>query len=144
MTIEFFIPGKPQAKQRPKVTMVGGYAKAYTPKQTIEYENHVKGCFIHKFSEDSNASKLYELPLKMSVTVYYSIPKTFSKVKQEKALTAEIVPTTRPDIDNIAKSICDALNGIAFKDDSQIVDLNIIKRYSRSTGAVVAISDYKI
>lgn len=42
----------------------------------------------------------------------------------------EIMPTKKPDCDNVAKMICDALNGLAYKDDAQIVNLNVLKAYT--------------
>lgn len=58
------------------------------------------------------------------------VPKSVSKVKREKMLSGSIKPGVKPDLDNVAKSILDALNGIAYYDDNQITDLKIAKRYS--------------
>ena len=53
----------------------------------------------------------------------------------------EIKPTKKPDADNIAKAVCDALNGIACKDDSQVVDLTVRKHYSKFPRVQVFISE---
>lgn len=57
-------------------------------------------------------------------------PKSFSKKKTEMAERGEIVPVTKPDADNYLKAIKDALNGVIWRDDSQIVDVQVSKRYS--------------
>ena len=41
----------------------------------------------------------------------------------------EYYPTKKPDADNIAKVVCDALNGLAYKDDAQVIDLTVHKRF---------------
>lgn len=122
--ITFTIPGKPQPKQRPRVTKRG---ITYTPKETLLYEAQV--------AEAAQKSELLpqsptENPLKLILWCYMPIPKSWSKGKQEEARRGKIFPTSRPDIDNLAKIIMDALNGIAYKDDAQIVQLVINKRYS--------------
>ena len=52
-----------------------------------------------------------------------------------------ISPTKKPDLDNIAKAILDSLNGIAYKDDSQIVSLLISKKYSDRPRVEIALKE---
>lgn len=131
--IELIIPGEVIAKGRPKFTSRGGYARAYTPKKTRDYEALVK----------YYALQLKQTPLVEAIEVEISVhrvpPKSWSKKKQKEALEGTILPVTKPDADNYAKSLLDALNGVLFKDDNQIVDLNIKKRYSEEAKAVVRI-----
>lgn len=56
-------------------------------------------------------------------------------------LENEISPTIKPDTDNIAKSILDSLNGIAYKDDKQIVSLKVDKYYSEIPSVSVEIKE---
>lgn len=131
--IEFIIPGKVQAKQRPRFN--GKFA--YTPKQTVEYENWVKTCYLEKY----NNEKPFEKALEVNIIAFFEIPKSISKKKKEQMLNNEIYPTTKPDTDNIVKSILDSLNGIAYKDDKQVVDLRVRKQYAEVPSVSVWISE---
>ena len=64
------------------------------------------------------------IPLKIEITALFSIPKKFNKEQRQKALNGEILPTKKPDSDNIIKIILDALNDTAYFDDSQICGIN--------------------
>jgi Holliday junction resolvase RusA-like endonuclease len=68
--------------------------------------------------------------LEVTVRVYLPVPRSMSKRNAAFALAGAIRPVTRPDCDNYSKSILDALTGLAWVDDSQIVQLNIGKFYS--------------
>ena len=131
--VNFTIPGKAQAKQRPRFN--GKFA--YTPKQTVEYENWIKTCYLEKY----NNEKLFEKALEVNIIAFFEIPKSISKKKKEQMLNNEIYPTTKPDTDNIAKSILDSLNGIAYKDDKQVVDLRVRKQYAEVPSVSVWISE---
>jgi Holliday junction resolvase RusA-like endonuclease len=60
------------------------------------------------------------------------IPASWSLKKQAQAEAGLILPTTKPDTDNVVKAIFDACNGVVWRDDVQAVDLSLRKRYSRS------------
>lgn len=135
MKIDFEIPGKVQAKQRPRFN--GRFA--YTPKQTIEYENWIKTCYSMKYNQYAKLTG----PLKVTIITYFAIPKSTSKKRAKQMLDYEILPTVKPDTDNIAKSILDSLNGIAYLDDKQIVKLEVEKYYSQAPSTVVMIEEIK-
>lgn len=123
------IEGKIKGKARPRFSTKTG--RAYTPNDTVSYENWVKLCY----KEQSN--KYFEGALKVDIEVFYPIPKSYSK-KKVKAISEGLeYPTKKPDIDNIVKIILDSLNGIAFKDDSQVTDLVVSKRYTLKKERVV-------
>lgn len=135
MKINFVIPGKVQAKQRPRFN--GEFA--YTPRETVAYENWVKTCYLEKYK----GQRPLEKPLKVKIIAYYDIPKSTSKKKQQQMLNNEIFPTVKPDTDNIAKSILDSLNKIAYLDDKQVVKLEVEKYYSQAPSTVVMIEEIK-
>lgn len=135
MKINILIPGKVKGKQRPKFNRYSG--KVYTPQQTINYENWVKTCFLEQYGE----IKLLEKPLKVIINSYYEMPKSVSKKKKMQMLRNEIVPTVKPDLDNIAKSILDSLNGLAYLDDKQVVYLEVAKLYSDNAYVLVSIEE---
>lgn len=116
------ISGEPTAKQRPRM----GNGFTYTPTKTVNYETLVKELFISNYPNGS----LLEGPLRMRVVAYFTIPESKSKKVKEEMRNGIIRPTKKPDWDNIGKIISDALNTIAYKDDSQIVESSIQKFYS--------------
>ena len=133
MKIDFEIPGKVQAKQRPRFN--GRFA--YTPKQTIEYENWIKTCYSMKYNQYAKLTG----PLKVTIITYFAIPKSTSKKRAKQMLDYEILPTVKPDTDNIAKSILDSLNGIAYLDDKQVVNLQVEKYYAETSSVSVKIEE---
>ena len=117
--MKFTIPGSPTGKARPRVTRWG----THNTEKTILYENLVKMCYQEQCQEYT------EKPLIAFLEIYYGIPKSTPKKHIEPMLKGEIRPCKKPDIDNVCKIIFDALNGIAYKDDTQIVQLHATKFY---------------
>ena len=120
MKVSFIIYGKPQAKQRPRVTRYG----TYTPKETIFYENLVKTEY------ERQCGTVLEGSLKATIRAYFEVPKRTSKKKRAMMIAGKIGRTQKPDCDNLAKSILDALNSVAYRDDSQVVELHVSKGYA--------------
>ena len=121
LMIEFTVPGEPVGKQRPRV--VNGHA--YTPRDTVIYENWVRQCF-----NTCDNKILIEGQILATIDCYYAIPKSTSNKNREAMYRNAIRPTKKPDIDNVAKSILDSLNGMAYKDDSQVVECIVRKWYA--------------
>ena len=99
----------------------------YTPDKTAAYENLVKlefqrQCGDSRFTDDEF--------LDMRIFAFYGIPKSASKKKAKLMKDKIIRPTKKPDMDNVVKVIADSLNGVAYKDDTQIVDAMVRKFYS--------------
>lgn len=139
MIIQFTVPGEPKGKGRPRFTNAGGFAKTYTPPETAGYENLVKLCYREKYGGMAFDEKA-ELDIK--VTAFFSIPKSTSKKKREKMQDGDVRPTKKPDLDNILKIVADALNGIAYHDDSQIVYAEIAKYYDENPRVEVEMCSY--
>lgn len=114
------IPGEPVPKGRPKFTSQG---HAYTPKRTKDYESLVKQHIMLQ------GGYPVDYPVEVTIRIYKSIPKSWSKAKKALAIKGEIRPTVRPDIDNYVKALLDASNGLLFKDDSLVVELTASKLY---------------
>lgn len=136
MIYEFEVPGKITGKGRPRVNTTT--AIAYTPAKTKEYEELVKQYFIIKYRRINPL----EGRIKINITAYFSVPKNTSKKQEENMLNNAISPTKKPDIDNIAKIILDALNKLAFKDDNQITKLEIEKKYGTEEKIFVKVEEY--
>jgi len=135
--LNFTIPGKPVAKQSVKFTRSG---HKYTPEEMVSYANWAKHCFREAHPEHLPSSIL-DKALMVVIIVFFEIPKSFSKSKRQKALDGIIRPTVKPDCDNISKNILDALNGIAYPDDKQIVSLSVAKLYGINPYVAVHISE---
>lgn len=132
----FEIEGKIKGKGRPRFSNYGGFVKTYTPADTASYENLIKVQFR------ITCGKWYsEMPLKMKITAIHGIPKSTSKKDRARMLSGELKPTKKPDADNICKIICDALNGIAYKDDTQVVELKMQKVYGELEKVIVEIEE---
>ena len=131
MTYYFKIPGEPTGKARPRV--VKGHA--FTPTKTVLYENLVK---------TSYQGPLFEGPVNVLITAVFGIPKSAGKAKREEMLRGRIMPSKRPDCDNIAKVICDGLNGAAWSDDAQVVTLTVHKIWGPAGEVRVGISNWEV
>ena len=138
----FFVPGKPVAKGRPRATVVGGHARMYTPERTARYEEVVSREYI---AQCGNTVFQAGTPLAVQIIAYMPTPKSTSKVKREKMLRGEIPYTKKPDWDNIGKIICDALNGVAWYDDAQVVRATVSKQYAAddAVGVQVCIQEVR-
>lgn len=125
--LNFSIDGVPVPKGRPRLTTINGMARAFTPKKTRDYEDDVRAAAIAAMSEDG--LMLFDRPLCVKVDIYLPIPKSWSKKKHQDAMDGKVVPTKKPDIDNVCKCILDAMNKVVYVDDAQIVDFYAKKRY---------------
>ena len=124
--MKFVIYGEPVAKGRPRFRNTGAFVQTYTPKKTSNYENLVKVSFDTMVDN----KEFLEGEVEAIIKTFFSIPKSTSKKKSKLMQEFEIRPVKKPDCDNLAKTILDALNGRAFKDDSQVVSLVVEKYYS--------------
>ena len=136
MMAKFSVFGDPQGKARPKFSNVHGHAIARTPKKTVEYENLIRTeywlqCKNLRFADDA--------PVGIIVKAYYSIPKSVSKQVRAAMIAGDIMPTKKPDADNVLKVVADSLNQVAYKDDAQIVSATFHKYYSEAPRLEVSI-----
>lgn len=127
------IPGEPVAKARARVTKAG---YAYTPERTVDYE-----CMVQTLFQAKHGSPMLEGPILLQLDLYFGIPKRRSKAARKRMQQGLERPCKRPDIDNCMKAVCDALNGIAYKDDSQIVAAVIQKFWADEPRAVVTMEE---
>ena len=132
----FEVEGKIKGKGRPRFAKYGNFVKTYTPSETASYENLIKLQF-----RISCGDWYSEMPLKMKLTAIQSIIKSATKKGKAMMLSGELRPTKKPDADNIIKIICDALNGIAYKDDTQIVEIEFKKVYGELEKVIVEIEE---
>ena len=123
------IPGKPTAKGRPKFTLTG---RVYTPKHTQTAEKQVK-----VIATNQHHNPQFKGPVVTEILAIFGIPVSWPKKKRLEALAGIVLPAVKPDFDNLMKLYCDALNGILWKDDKQIVDGRCIKCYGEKPAVII-------
>ena len=133
MPVIFTVDGDPRGKERPRFR-----GHAYTPAKTRQYEKAVKDAYIEKYGNFKYADGTM---LRMSICAFYKIPKSVSKANELSMLNDVIRPTKKPDLDNIIKIIADALNNVAYKDDSAIIEIECIKKYAKEPKVLIQIEE---
>ena len=128
---------RPRQKQRPRFSHRGGKTRTYTPKQTKDFEAKLKSLAMQDLPENWKPLKG---DVKLTIRLKFEVPVSWSKEKKEKALNGEIKPNKKNgDIDNLAKSVLDSLNGVIYEDDHQVNELEISKFYSETNEIAVHI-----
>lgn len=128
--VVFTIKGDPKGKGRPRFTKNG---HVYTPEETKKYENLVAWAY------KSAKGEKFTSPVRVTIKAFFKPPKKSKKVVEDM-LDGKILPTKKPDVDNIAKIILDGLNGVAWEDDTQVVDVMITKRYATEPMVAVIVA----
>lgn len=127
--IAFHVPGEPVAKGRPRFVRATG--RTFTPAKTANYE----GVVADKAAEAMNGREPLEGPLRVTIRATFLVPQSWSQKKKREA----VWKVSKPDADNIAKIVKDAMNAIVYRDDSQISELIAQKRYGPISGLTVSI-----
>ena len=134
-TIRFTVPGQPVGKGRPRAFRMGKGVRMFTPEKTATYENLI--------ATAAHGAMRGRPPVEGAVSVDLDIrlmvPMSWSAKRRGQALEGLIHPTKKPDADNVTKSIFDAMNGIVWGDDVQVVRLSLRKRYGATPGVTVAV-----
>lgn len=134
--IVFQLPGAPQGKGRPRAARRGNFVTLYTPAETRSYEG-----MIRLAAERAMAGRLpIEGPVIIMMAAVFDIPKGFSKKRRAAALEGAEFPAKKPDLDNIVKIWTDAMNGVIFKDDCQIVSTRCSKVYGPAPRVAVTVT----
>lgn len=119
--------GAPVPKGRPRLSTINGHARAFTPAKTRRYEDLIR---LEAGRVMEGRAQL-QGPTRVLIRAYLPMPQALAKHKTRgpSAEAGAIRPVTKPDVDNLAKVI-DALNGIVWPDDNQVVELTVEKFYS--------------
>ena len=133
--IRFTIPGTPVGKGRPRFVRATG--RTFTPEKTASYENLVK----LEYQQQCNGQRFYtEEQLVMTIRAYFGVAASDGKRVKQAKLDGVIRPTKKPDCDNVGKIIADSLNGVAYRDDAQIVSMTVEKHFAEIPRVEVEIS----
>ena len=122
------VEGKIKGKARPRFNTKTG--RAFTPGDTITYENWIKCCY------QEQDGKFIDGPVSARIEVYYKIPKSYTKKRVQAIRDGVEMPLKKPDSDNIAKIVLDSLNKIAFDDDAQVVELTVVKKWTEEGNGI--------
>lgn len=129
MVVKIVVMGAPQGKGRARAfAAAGGKIGHYTPDKTRTYEGRVSALAM----EAMQGLPPIRGPVRLDIEAYFEPPKDWRPWKRAAALDGSIVPTIKPDIDNIVKAISDGLNGICWVDDAQVVAGEPIKLYGET------------
>lgn len=125
--VEFTVSGVLRGKQRPKAgkRKGTGFVVFYTPEETVNQEAHIRAAVLGQIGRRLQ----WEGAVRVKVKVLVAIPKSFPAWKRKLIRLGMFFPLTKPDVDNGAKVVLDALNGVVWLDDKQVTDLCIKKRY---------------
>jgi len=121
----FEVPMPPRGKGRPRYTVVNGSARVFTPKETRSWESQVAIAGL-----PSRPKEVIEGPVRVDILAVLPRPKRLLRKMDPDGL---IWCCSKPDSDNIRKSVLDALK-TWWRDDSQVVDGRTIKVYAERTG----------
>lgn len=136
MIYEFDVEGTIVGKQRPRVNTYTN--QVYTPNRTKDYELLVQQSFKIKYPRHD----MINGRVSVEITAYMKIPKSTSKNLIDDMLAGNISPTKKPDVDNIAKSILDAMNQYVFKDDNQVSKVTVEKKYGEIEKVHIKVEEY--
>lgn len=134
--VSFTVPGEPIGKGRPRVGKIAGHARLFTPAKTVNYE----GLIAHAAQQAMAGAAPMECACQVQLSITCSVPASWSKKKQAAALLGGVLPTKKPDTDNVVKAVFDGLNGVVWRDDVQAVDLFVRKRYGATPGVFVRVT----
>ena len=135
--VTFKVEGNPVGKQRARYAKRGNFIQTYTPEKTRSYETLIK--------ESAKQAMGSTEPLETPVTLYLYIrvptPKSCTKKRLEAIQNGSEKPIKKPDASNILKSAEDGMNGVVYKDDSQIVNIHVTKVYSSQSGVDICVKE---
>ena len=132
--VQFTVPGEPVGKGRPRFVRDTG--RTYTPEKTANFETLVR----FEYHRQTGGAKFEDdAQLGMRIEAFFEIPRSKSKRLQKDMELGLVKHTKKPDADNVLKAIADALNHIAYHDDSSVVYAEITKKYSRTPETRVTI-----
>ncbi len=131
MGLVFEVPGEPRGKGRPRFTKEG---HPYTDSETRAYEKKIMAYYRQALGGFRWPDTAY---VAVEVTAVYPIPKSATKASRAAIQEGRILPRRKPDIDNVLKVVLDSLNGIAYKDDAQVVMVSGRKIYGNEPKLII-------
>ena len=135
--VSFKVDGNPVGKQRARYVKRGNHVSTYTPEKTRTYETLIK----ESAKQAMGSSEPLETPVTLYLYIRVPIPKSCTKKRLEAIQNGSEKPIKKPDASNILKSVEDGMNGVVYKDDSQIVNIHVTKVYSSEAGVDICVKE---
>lgn len=140
MEVNFTVGTVPVAKQSARFgCSKNGKLIKYTDQKVKNYAQYVRLCAM-----DAVGDRLpFSGPVEARVQFRFPWPKTMSRLDRAK-VEALPVPyrAKKPDVDNLQKNIFDAMNGVVYFDDSQIVKVTVEKIYHATPSVAISIRTF--
>lgn len=135
--VVFQVEGSPVAKARARASRdpKTGKTRHYTPEKTRVYENLI----AWRAMDAMKGREPMCGPIQIVLTLAFEPPKSWSQKRKRQACLGHIAMTKKPDADNVLKSIKDAMNEIVYKDDAQVVEVNVKKVYAEQAKAFICV-----
>ena len=130
--VAFVVQGEPVPQPRPRVSTRGGFARAYVPSV------HPVHAYRKAIAMHAKAAGLRETGdmIDVGIVAAFARPKSH-KTKAGLRKGAPALP--RPDVDNIAKAVLDALQDV-IGDDTHVRRLTVEKRYDAEAATLVEVA----
>lgn len=125
LAIHFIVPGEPRGKGRPRFAKRGSHISTYTDAATVRFEAAIADAGAHAMG----SMEPLHTPISLRIEAFMGVPKSWGRKARQEAMEGLVVPG-KPDLDNIAKAVMDALNGVLYADDKQVCALRVAKGYS--------------
>jgi Holliday junction resolvase RusA-like endonuclease len=135
--VTFNVEGNPVGKQRARYAKRGNFVTAYTPEKTRSYEALIKDAA----RQAMGSSSPLDTPVSLYLYIRVQIPASATKKRLQAIASGDEKPTKKPDASNILKSVEDGMNGVVYKDDSQIVNIHVTKVYSSQAGVDICVKE---
>lgn len=134
--------GKVQAQQRPRGRAMAGrngktFVKMYDERESRDFKSALH--LIAQSEVIALKGKPIDTACMAKITVFFPIPKSFSKKKREQIFLGQLFPIRKPDVDNLCKSALDAVSGVLFQDDRLVVECTVRKQYAENEGLHMSI-----
>lgn len=135
----FEVKGRPQGKARARTFFDEriGKMRSVTPESTKSYEELIRWSFVSQGGKYGGNTAAF----RVEISARYDVPQSWSKKKRAAALSGEILPKVKPDCDNLIKVVLDALNGVAYNDDRQVIYVACRKKYAEEGSVLVKIDE---
>ena len=134
--VAFAVPGPVQGKGRARIVKIGGFSRMATPSKTVAYE----GLIAMYAAQAMAGAAPFDVAMSIEVRVTVAVPASWSRRKREAALAGTLIPTSKPDMDNVLKSVGDGCNGVLWVDDRLISAVSMSRAFGVSPGLWVNVA----
>ena len=135
--VTFKVDGVPVPKGRARYVKRGNFVQAYTPQKTRTYETLIKDAA----RQAMGGSEPLETPVSLYLYIRVPIPASATKKRLQAIADGSEKPIKKPDASNILKSVEDGMNGVVYKDDSQIINIHVTKVFSSEPGVDICVKE---